>query len=577
MIVSKAKLKKFQEFNITTKDRYKNRIIGKGSVGGKAKGLFFAKELLDEHWVNGEVKIVVPESYFVSTEVFDDFIETNNLASVIREAESGKATQETVEKAFLEGDFHSRWKQEFRKLLSKIHYPLAIRSSSVLEDSIKYAFAGKYLTTYVANKGSLDQRLAALEEAIKRVYASTYGPNAVIYRKKHRLKGEKMAIIIQKLMGKERNGCFYPELAGVGYSRNYRRWTERIKTEDGVIRLVFGLGTRCTERGYARIFSLTNPLLRPEGNNNWEIAKYSQESVDAIDMETGKVVSFNINKKLSILKNHRLFRDYVQLYSVLQDQIKGITLLPSKLNRGEKVIFSFTPFDKKYKKFFQLIRRLFQLLEKEMGIAVDIEFTYEPEDDVFGLIQARPLSSWEHYRKIPWPQNVLPQNILLKGDRMLTHGYVENIPYMVYVDHDKYYATANKHEVARAIGEINNRLSDTPFVLVGPGRWGSSNPHLGIPVNYSEISNCKVLIELGIKKQNFVPELSYGTHFFADLELEKVLYMPVFDTIETNIINFEWFNSTPFKKTRHPAIRIYKGPFHVYLDGHEVKGIVLKA
>jgi len=575
MIISQRNLENFMKFNLMELEGYRSLTLGNGSIGGKARGLFFAKEVLiseDNPIFNN---VVIPDSFFITTEIFDEFIDDNNLRNEIAKSEKREITYEDLENSFLKGDFRDSRKTDFQKILVQMDYPLAVRSSSLLEDSLKYAFAGKYLTTYITNRGSMDERLNQLETAIKKVFASTYGPNAAAYRKKHNLKGEKMAIIVQRLLGKEREGFFYPEIAGVAFSRNYRRWSERIKQEDGVIRMVFGLGTKCTGRGYAKTYSLTNLALSPEGNNTWEIAKYSQETYDSIDMKTGEVISFNINERINTLKKHENFRQFVQMYDSAENRIKDVLLLPSTLPKGDKLIFTFNTFPKKNPEFFQIIEALFKVLEREMGTPVDIEFTYETSEKVFGLIQARPLSSYEDYRRVKVPPLSEGEAVLLKGDRMLTNGQRENVRYLVYVDHDEYYASADKYFVAREIGRINSSLEGENYILVGPGRWGSSNKLLGVPVNYNEISNCSVLVELGIKKHNFVPELSYGTHFFADLDVDGVLYMPVFDFIETNFINEQWFKETPFEKTDHPAVRIYKGNFGAYFDGQKMEGVIV--
>jgi hypothetical protein len=575
MLISREKLNEFLQFDLKGKPQYDGKIIGNGTVGGKAKGLFFAKEVVENSEDPPFPNMVVPESMFVTTEVFDSFIDENNLYDIARKAEKEEIPYELVEEAFVKGVFNPMWKEEFQRILSLMTYPLAIRSSSNLEDSVKYAFAGKYLTTYITNQGTMDERLAQLEKAIKRVFASTFGPNAVAYRAKHKLSGEKMAIIVQKLLGKDRGGFFYPEIAGVGFSKNYRRWTERINAEDGVVRIVFGLGTRCTERGYARTYSLTNPSLRPEGNNAWEIAKYSQETYDSIHMGSGNLVSYNINSKLETLNHHRLYRQFVQKYTSSENFIEDVSDIPTSNSMGQKLIMSFDGIIKTHRRFFSDFKKLFHLLEQEMGIAVDIEFTYELDTDTFGLIQARPLCSWEEYRRIPRPDNLKSEDIILYGDRMLTNGHIEDIEYMVYVDHDQYYSRPDKFSVAREIGKVNRRLTGNKYILVGPGRWGSSNMMLGVPVNYNEISNCLALIELGISSKNFAPELSYGTHFFSDLDVDGVLYMPVFDNVESNVINTEWFNRYPFEPTGHPAVRLYKGPFNIYFDGHKMEGLVI--
>ncbi|MDK2835919.1 MAG: hypothetical protein PWP21_696 [Thermosediminibacterales bacterium] len=531
---NRDKINKYKEFNPLDDPKVKMATIGNGSIGGKAKGLIFAKNILAEENNDFIKKILIPESSYISTEIFEDFIERNKLRTVVEDEELSFG--ELVE-CFSKGKFSNALLKDLEKLLLKMDYPLAIRSSSCLEDSLKYSFAGKYLTTFIPNRGTPLQRLEQLLDAVKLVYASAYGPNAVAYRKKHKLPFEKMAVIVQRLIGKERMGYFYPELAGVAFSKNYRRWSERIKKEDGVIRIVFGLGTTSTGRGYARTYSLTNLALRAEGNNPIDIARYSQETFDLLEMKTGKLVSFNINKKLELLKMHKNIGKIAQVYSAPENTMKDIVLQTVKPVPGERIVFSFEPFSRYYKDFFDLMQSLFELLEREMGLAVDIEFTFDTEDNEFNLVQARALSSYEEFRRVKIPENIPDSSIVVKGDRMLTNGQLEGINYLVYVDHKIYNSIEDKASVAREVGWVNQSLEGEKYILIGPGRWGSSNKYLGVPVNYSEISNCGVLIELGFQQEGFAPELSYGTHFFADLDLNGILYMPVFDSIDTNIIN----------------------------------------
>jgi hypothetical protein len=369
-----------------------------------------------------------------------------------------------------------------KEILQVMDYPLAVRSSSLLEDNIKYSFAGKYYTTFISNRGTERERLKQLEKAIKEVYLSVYGPDAVTYRKKHASgQRELMGVIVQRLIGSQKGIYFYPDVSGVGFSRNYRRWTDRIKIEDGVVRLVFGLGTKCTGRGYARIFSLTNLRLRPEGNNPQEIAKNSQEAFDVLNLMTGELETYDINDVPQFLSYHPRISDIAQVYSRKDNAILDLNMLSSKSGL-EKYIFTFENFPRRHKAFFNTVSALFKCLESEMKVPVDIEFTYDLETGEFYLVQARPLSSYETFRKVHIPKDIDKRCVLLKGDRMLTNGVLKNIKYIVYVDHEVYSNYKDKHEIARIIGRINKSLGDR-YILVGPGRWGSSNPYLGVPDN----------------------------------------------------------------------------------------------
>ncbi len=563
--------KRFLAFDPMSIEKNRELVLGSGQLGGKAKGLLYAREALLGSDDPATESISVPESRFLSTDLFQEFVHEHHINDMYQDG----ASFETIERACLNGSLNSGLRKSLEALAMELDYPLAIRSSALLEDSLRYSFAGKYLTVFAANQGSPQDRLMELEKAIKRVYASTFGPDAVAYRHKHKLEHEEMGVIIQQLQGRQRGQYFYPELSGVGFSRNFRRWTERIRTEDGVVRIVFGLGTRCTERGYARSFSLTNVDLRPEGNVIREVQKYSQETMDALDMASGDTVTFNINARMETAKHHPHFPVYAEVYSPRDETISSFRPLAYRPHPGDKVVFTFARLKRVFPEVFELPRFIFGLLEREMGVSVDIEFAFEPEERYFSLLQARPLSSWEEYRLVEIPQDLEPNSILLRSDRMLTNGTLLDVPFIVYVDHEEYRDTKNKYSVVQEIGRINRELGSHNYILVGPGRWGSSHPEQGVPVRYSDISNCLMVVEVGIRADDFVPELSHGTHFFADLEIDGTLYMPVFDTVENNLFHREWFLSSPSLLTHHPAVRVIPGRFNAYLDGRGMEGVVI--
>ncbi|HHW57339.1 MAG TPA: phosphoenolpyruvate synthase [Clostridia bacterium] len=556
----------YKNYDPRLNEKNKHRIFGKGHIGGKASGLSFAEEVLERYHEVFVKSIKIPESFFIATDYYQMFIDYNYLNDITEDT-----PYEEAEIRFKEAKFPSEYKQILYEILTKMNYPLAIRSSSLLEDNVKYSFAGKYYTTFIPNRGTMRERVNQLEKAIKEIYLSVYGPDAVAYRRKHAPgQKESMGVIVQQLIGSQKGIYFYPEVSGVGFSRNYRRWTDRIKIEDGVVRLVFGLGTKCTGRGYARIFSLTNLRLRPEGNNPREIAQNSQEAFDVLNLISGEVETYNINEVPQFLTYHNKINDIAQVYSKKENAIFDINMLNNN-DIFNKYIFTFENFPRRHRGFFNIISKLFKYLEEEMGIAVDIEFTYDLEREEFYLLQARPLSSYESFRKVHIPKDIEDKCILLKGDRMITNGVLRNIRYILYVDHEVYSQYKDKYEIARIIGRLNKSIGDR-YILVGPGRWGSSNPYLGVPVIYNEISNAAMIVELGIKNGDFMPELSYGTHFFADLDVDNILYMPVFDGYENNIFNEEWFKKGTYIDT---AVKIFEGRFDAYLDGDKMIGYVI--
>ncbi len=556
----------YKDYDPRLNKKNNERIFGEGHIGGKASGLCFAEEVLEKYNDVFKQSVKIPESFFIATDYYQMFLDYNNLNDITEDT-----PYEEVEIRFREAKFPPEYKKMLIEILNKMYYPLAVRSSSLLEDNVKYSFAGKYYTTFIPNKGTDRERLKQLEKAIKEIYVSVYGPDAVAYRRKHAPdQKELMGVIVQQLIGSQKGMYFYPEVSGVGFSRNYRRWTDRIKIEDGVVRLVFGLGTKCTGRGYARIFSLTNLRLRPEGNNPKEIAKNSQEAFDVLNLITGEVDTYNINETPQFLAYHEKIGDIAQIYSKRENAIFDINMLNSS-DASNKYIFTFENFPRRHKGFFNIISKLFKYLEEEMEMAVDIEFTYDLKKGEFYLLQTRPLTSYESFRKVHIPKDIEKKCVLLKGDRMLTNGILKNIRYIVYVDHEVYSQYKDKHEIARIIGRLNKSIGDK-YILVGPGRWGSSNPYLGVPVIYNEISNAAMIVELGIKNGDFMPELSYGTHFFADLDVDNILYMPVFDGYENNIFNEEWFKKGAYIDT---GVKIFEGRFDAYLDGDKMIGYVI--
>ena len=209
-----------------------------------------------------------------------------------------------------------------------------------------------------------------------------------------------------------------------------------------------------------------------------------------------------------------------------------------------------------------------------MGVPADIEFAYEPTEDSFCLIQSRPF--WTNASDLDeWPE-IDEKTILLQADRMVTHGAIPEIHKIVYVDYNLYFERRDFYGTARLIGELNEASRGEPYILVAPGRIGSSNPELGVPVQYGELTNCLGMVELGIPRLGYMPELSYGTHFFSDLEVDGVLYMPVFAGEDRNIFNIDWFDRTQWTPWGNDIIRVYKGNFAAYMDGEKNRGVIVE-
>jgi len=553
-------------------------IIGDGQIGGKARGLLFVLHEMESGKVVPEYQHLIrfPASTVLTTELFDGFMQENNLEDVVRAGCEKRCTLDEVRDRFLDARFPKQWMDPLRTLLKQHRRPLVVRSSSIMEDDLNHSFAGIYLSEFLANRGSDEERLASLIEAIKAVYASTFGPNARAYRKRHHLawESEKMAVLVQDMVGSQySHGLFYPLVAGVSFSRNYYPWNARLSPEDGTVRLVVGTGTRAVGREYARVYSLPWPDLRPEGNDIRTIVRNSQETVDVLDLHAGRLAQRNLKE----LDNPLLANicSIVHEDGTLREPLSAVTMLSSpnrfvasfdRLISGRRIM-PFTP----------LLRALMHYLEGLLELPVDIEFAIDfsgTKRTEFGpqfyLLQVRPLGARYQHRRIAIPE-ISGDRILLDCHRVLGNGTRRNIRHVLYVDPAAYrYDMA--YAIARAIGRINEGLDEEPYILIGPGRWASSNPQLGVPVQYGEISGASIIVEMSTA--DFSPELSYGTHFYADMVASEVLYLP-FDESIGDVLNHDILRECELAyKDEYVAHYIIPTGLDAYVDSVGHRGVI---
>jgi hypothetical protein len=540
-------------------DAIAERRIGRGKIGGKAAGMMLAWKILQQEDPADEMDlydhVAIPDSYFLGADVFYDFFAFNGLDDFMnqkyRKPEEIEAEYPHIQEAYINGRFPKPILRRLRRLLNEVgDVPLIVRSSSLLEDNFGFSFAGKYDSFFCPNQGTLEENLDALTEAICRVYASVLGPDALLYRQRMGLVDydERMAILIQKVQGQRYGDYFLPTLAGVGFSRNPFRWSQKIRAEEGLLRIVWGMGTRAVDRvarDYPRMVALSHPRLRPESGAR-EIRKYSQHYVDVIDLEE------NAFKTMPV-------RD------ILRTDYPGIRLLAS-WDKGDYLQSIYatgmrdTPlvltFDELMKNqgFVNLMRGVLQKLERHYGRPVDMEFTVEitqerPPHFILHLLQCRPQSWREGGIGIHVPtEEVPPEDVIFLARRMVPHGRVNNIRYIVYVRPEKYYHAPDRTtqlELARLIGRLNSRLEDETFILMGPGRWGTSNIDLGLKVTYADIYNSSALIEIAQFGDEDTIEVSYGTHFFQDLVESEIYPLPLYLNSPDTVFNRAFFEETP--------------------------------
>lgn len=520
-------------FSIADIKAVRNQRLGRGKIGGKAAGVVLAECILRKS-AGAELlnRFDVPRSWFLGADVFYRFTQFNNLLGFANQKYRGedeiRAEYEGIRGRFEQGRFPEEIVEGLRSVLDQIgRSPLIVRSSSLLEDSFKYSFAGKYDSYFCPNQGSPKENLRRLIQAISRVYASVYSPDVLVYRRSKGLidYDERMAILIQEVQGREVGKHFLPDAAGVAFSRNQYRWSPRIDRSSGFLRMVWGLGTRAVEQlggDYPRLVALSHPDLRPEPDPE-VIRRYSQHHVDLIDLEANEMSTLPVSEVIGEGKS--LLRWVAQRYR--QDNLEDFVGLPLRLD-PEEVVITFDGLLRRTE-FPALMKDLIGRLERAYSRPVDVEFLAlltevgrgKVEPRIY-LLQCRPQSSLE-MAAVKLPTDIPLKRRLFVCRRLVPDGLVQGVRYAIYIPPEKYGAVEgqrSKVEIARLIGRLNSGLAGQAFIMIGPGRWGSVNPDLGVPVTYGDIYNAKALIE--IASGATAPEPSYGTHFFQDLVEAKI-------------------------------------------------------
>jgi hypothetical protein len=545
-------------FNVTDLWEIRKRRIGQGKIGGKAAGMLLAARILSEV-ADDDIRenLRIPESYFLGSDAMYTYMAVNNLLhwgdQKYKEEEEIRAEYPQIQEDYQKGEFPQDILEKLSDLLETVgNQPLILRSSSLLEDNFGTSFAGKYDSVFCPNQGTRQENLRELTKAIAQVYASTLNPDALLYRRSKGLQDydERMAILIQVVQG-DRFGRYYlPHAAGVAFSRNFYRWSSQIRREDGFMRLVWGLGTRAVERvgnDYPRLVALSHPLLHPEDSPK-AIRHYSQQSVDLIDLEDNRLKTLPVSEVLD--SHYPVLRYLVQVDQGGYMYPMRSTLLDVST---DQLVMTFDELLRRTP-FADRMRKILNLLERHYNAPVDTEFTVEitdPEtirpDVEISLLQCRPQSHLQEV-KVRLPENIPEENIIFSTTRVVPHGRVEEIRYVVYVVPEKYLSMPiqfARSEVGRAISRLNAALANQTFICVGPGRWGTRNPDLGVFIGYSDIYNTASLVEISGQDIGLSPEPSFGTHFFQDLVESNIYPLGIYLDDEETIFNRDFFDHTP--------------------------------
>jgi hypothetical protein len=545
-------------FTIKDLSEIRRRKIGEGKIGGKSAGMLLACRILS---LVGDEDLrqntSIPESYFLGADLTYHFMALNGLMhwgdQKYKTEEQIREEYPIIQSDFLKGQFPADTLEQLSLLLEQAEgHPLIVRSSSLLEDNFGTSFAGKYESHFCPNQGTPEQNLADLCHALKRIYSSIFHPDALLYRRAMGLQDydERMAILIQLVEGEPFGRYFLPHAAGVAFSRNLYRWSPLIRQEDGFVRLVWGLGTRAVDNvanDYPRMVALSHPLLRPDASPK-AIRRYSQQYVDLIDLEENAFKTVPVQQVIS--PQYPVLRYLAQL-----DQGDYLSTIRSSLlvKDTKKVILTFEELLKRTP-IADRLRRMLKILEKHYKSPVDTEFTVEIVDphslnpDVkVRLLQCRPQSHMKEV-DVQLPQALFAEDIVFSTRRMVPEGMVAGIKFVVFVSPEGYYSLPTpsaRSGVGRAISRLNTILKDEVFICIGPGRWGTTNPDLGVQIGYSDIYNTRALIELAGRGVGSAPEPSFGTHFFQDLVEAHIYPLALYLDDSDAVFNREFFYGTP--------------------------------
>ena len=516
------------------------RLIGSGLIGGKARGILLAQRILiedDPAWAH---ILETHDSFYIGSDVFYTYVIQNDCWHLRRKKGS---IEEILERAgiarelILKGEFLGYIVVQFQEMLEYYgQSPIIVRSSSIQEDSYGNAFSGKYESVFCANQGSPQERLEAFLTAVRRVYASSLSEEALRYRMHHGLlhEDEQMALIVQRVSGDVYGDWFFPAAGGVGFSYNPFVWESGIDPHSGMLRLAFGLGTRAVDRvedDYTRIVALNAPDRRPEKHPG-DAEKYVQRWVDLIEVAGNRFSTQAIKKALVRLPPKALAL-FATPDAEAADRARELGIDASAALRLDfKGLFEGTD-------FCPQMRKLLATLEKAYAHPVDVEFTVNvaPEGTYrINLVQCRPFQ----VRIMGAGEiNVLPtsipeERVFLRSDGPIVgRSLAAPIDRLIYVKPEAYTALGEqeRYALARLIGRLvhlSHEKSEPVVMLVGPGRWGTSTPAMGVPVSFNDIKGASILVELAVMHAGLVPDVSLGTHFFNDLVEMDMLYFAVF-------------------------------------------------
>lgn len=551
--------------------------FGRGSLGGKARGLAYANRLISRSDIQNkfpDVNIRVPNMGVIGTDFFDEFMTINHLWSYALRAKQDKR----VKLKFLSCDLPEKLKEVLSSYLIKVKHPLAVRSSGLLEDSKVMSLAGVYSTYMLPNNASnLEERLEQLESAIKLIYASMFlqESKSLMASSLHSPEQEKMAVILQELVGITHGNNFYPTFSGTVLSMNYYP-ISYLKREDGIAYTALGFGKLIMEGERCLRFCPRYPSILPQFYSPAAMLENSQRFFYALPLEPTEANDDAdddlIKLELEVAETDGSIRDLASVLTGADDVLRE-----SLQHKGPRIITFANILKWKTFPLADILVELLTIGEEAFGSPIEAEFCvniHNAKPSEFCLLQMRPMAS-EAYRTAIDVMDVPKTDTVCRSNLILGNGVIEDIFDVIFVDPQKFDASSTI-EIAREIEVLNAEMnSRNRYILIGPGRWGSADPWLGIPVNWKQISHAKVIVEASLEEFHIDP--SFGSHFFQNVTSLRVGYFTVNPRARGDSLDWNWLRKQKiFEQTAHLNWLKFDEPFIIQMDGRIGVGAILK-
>ncbi len=559
--------------------------IGEGSLGGKGRGLAFIDQIIKRHPVCDDfegVQITIPHTVVVCTDIFDEFMDSNCLYKIAL----SDAPDEEILKAFLAAKLPEEVIADFEAFFDVVRRPLAVRSSSLLEDSHYQPFAGIYSTYMIPYIEDTAVRMRMLTDAVKAVYASVFFSDSKAYMNatSNVIDQEKMAVILQEVAGEDHGGYYYPSFSGVGRSLNYYPTGDET-AEEGVVEVATGLGKYIVDGGVALRFSPAHPDKVLQTSTLELALRDTQTSLYALPDHKGDATEFLVDDSFNISKISvaDAFKTGALKYLVSTFDVNDRVIRDTEFGRGRKVVTFANVLKHNVFPLADITDFMLKTGQYEMGRPVEIEFAGninptpgpEGEKGTVYWLQIRPIVDTKEMLDDSI-MDVEDKDLILRSETALGHGIMDNVRYIVYVKPGTFDSARNP-ELVKEIEAINARFVEDsePYILVGPGRWGSSDPALGIPVKWSQIAGARLIAESALPGYRIEP--SQGTHFFQNLTSFGVGYFTIDPDGGNGFIDMDYLDSLPAEH-ENESIRIvrFPDPLTIAINGRKSKGIVRK-